>query len=510
MRLAWICAALLVACAARTAGPPPESTHAARLQLPPSGLGAAEKARHLLDRLAFGPRPAELEALTREGDGGLGAWLERELLGPTRDPALEAKLGALATYGLPVSRVQASGAGAERVYGELAAAKLVAAIEARDQLAEVLARFWSGYFPVDASGEGAFTAAAYEREAIRPHLFGRFRDLLEAVSMHPAMLHSSGAWLSIRDDPMPGGGLRRRHPPGPTGRGLDPRRARALLEAETVGPGEFSERDVRDAARCLTGWTLADPQRDARAVFREAEHDPREKTVLGTVVPAGGGAGDLAALVDLLSSRPVTARHVAASLAARFVSPDPPPALVERLAKEFAASDGDLRQVYEALFTSAEFWSPLAYRRQTKTPFEMVVSAVRILDGHVTHAGFLAQELARLGEPIWRCPQPAGCASTASSEPRLRFALRLAGNGIPGVQVTLPDLARHNWLEEPQVTLDRAAGLLLAGELSDATRDTVMAELSPEARRGPDGRIRPMDRAEVVGILLASREFQRR
>jgi hypothetical protein len=277
-----------------------------------------------------------------------------------------------------------------------------------------------------------------------------------------------------------------------------------------VGPGVFSERDVRDAARCLTGWTLADPQRDARAVFRETDHDPREKTVLGAAIRAGGGAGDVAALVEVLSANPATARRVAARLSARFVSEDPPPALVERLAKVFAASDGDLRQVYEALFTSSEFWSPLVYRRQTKTPLELVVSAVRILDGHVAHAGFLAQELARLGEPIWRCPQPAGCAGAAPSELRLRFALRLAGNGIPGVQVTLPDLAHGNWLEEPQVTLDRAARLLLAGELSDVTRETVMAELSPEARRGPDGRIRPVDLAEVVGMLLASREFQKR
>ncbi len=510
MRPAATCAALLLACAGRTAGPVPEATEPARLRLPPSGLGPAEKARHLLDRLAFGPRPGEVETLVRDGDGGCGAWLERELEGPIRDPPLEARLGSLATSGLPISRLQTSGLGAERVYGEMVAGELTGAVESRNRLAEVLARFWSDYFAVDASGEGAFTAAVYEREAIRPHLFGRFRDLLAAVSIHAAMLRSSGAWLSIRDDELPGGGVRRRRPPGPASRGLDLRWARTALGEETVGPGEFSDGDVRDAARCLTGWTLADPQRDAHAVFRETEHDPGEKTVLGTAIPPGGAAGDAAALAGILAAHPATARRVVARLAARFVAEDPPPALVERLAHVFAASDGDLKRVYEALFTSPEFWSPLVYRRLAKTPFELVVSAVRILDGRVSHAGFLAQELARLGGRIWRCPVPAGCPREAPPEQRLRFALRLAGNGIPGVQVTLPDLARHNWLEEPQVTLGRAAGLLLAGELGDATRETVTAELSPEARRGPDGRVRPVDLAEVVGMLLASREFQRR
>ena len=334
---------------------------------------------------------------------------------------------------------------------QLAAAKLVRAVESRRQLQEVLVDFWFNHFNVAGDkGEDRWLVGAYEREAIRPHVFGRFRDLLGATASHPAMLFYLDNWMSSRE------GVR----------GINENYARELLELHTLGvDGGYTQNDVREVARCFTGWSLVPPRaaRTAPArrgaardlppgsfVFRPGAHDTGAKTVLGMVIPAGGGREDGERVLDLLARRPATARFVATKLCRRFVADDPPPALVARVAAVFARTDGDLGSVYAAIFSSPEFWSDAAFAAKTKSPLEFAASAVRALGGSVDpeRAAPLARQVALMGEPLYRCQPPTGYGDTAETwvsagmlVNRIAFASALATGRIPGVTVDASRLA---------------------------------------------------------------------
>src|SRR5690348_8902185 len=392
--------------------------------IPASALSAQMKATHLLDRLGFGPRPGEVEALSKGGDKALSAWLKAQLH-PAPEPQLDARIAkAYPTQAMSIAQLQAGfprpaalakqqglkkddpackqevrdlvpfEKRPQRMEEEQAGQKLVRAIESRDQLQEVLTDFWFNHFNVDESkGLDRWLIPGYERDAIRPHVFGRFRDLLEAVAWHPAMLFYLDNWLSVKD----GFQLPRK---GNKKAGLNENYGRELMELHTLGvDGGYTQADVTQVARCFTGWSIETPQNGAAAIFRPRTHDDGPKTVMGVAVTAGGRE-DGERVLDMLASSPITARHLAALLCRRFIADDPPATAVDRVAKAYLRTNGDLRAVYGALFTSPEFWSRAAMGAKVKTPFEFVVSSVRALDGHVDDPLPIARTVARMGEPL--------------------------------------------------------------------------------------------------------------
>ena len=547
------CLVLALALSACRSGPEPRPV-VAEPQAPiavPEGLARSplnplEKANQALDRLAYGSRPGEAEALASGGDVAVWAWVEAQLFPEAlADAHVDRVLSALPTVGLTsaelyrdypslndVAKARGVDLGnedqkrqllneldpdrlARRIDEDLEDQKLVRAVESRRQLNEVLADFWFNHFNVDIEkGKMRWLITSYERDAIRAHLFGRFRDLLGAVAHSPGMLFYLDNAESVRE-----------RPPNPrrprAARGLNENYARELMELHTLGVnGGYTQADVREAARCLTGFGLGGPKQGDLAgtfQFHPKEHDDGEKVVLGRVFPAGQGEADGEQLLDLLASHPSTAHFLAFELARHFVADDPPPALVERLAKRYLESGGDLRQVYLALFASPELWSREAYRVKVKTPLELAVSAVRVLDGHLDNAAPLADEIRKMGEALYKCQPPTGYPDVAAAwvnsgalVERLSFGLRLAAGKVGGAHGHVLPFVPGRRRADPSAFVDLAAASLLSGQLTPETREVVTKEFAPAARIMPDGEIRPLDVARLAGLLLGSPEFQRR
>jgi len=583
--------------------PRPVLVRRAAVPAPPSREDTL-RALHLLSRATFGARPEDLAEVLRIGPD---AWLDRQLH-PDRidDSALEARLARfpasamsagelLAAYPPPrpdpaaraardslrrareaagdgdgamrpammgdsamamradgaalgrPRRQQAGGArrGPQAILFDLAGAKLQRAVYSERQLQEVMTDFWFNHFNVFFGKKlDRYLVASYERDAIRPHVFGHFRDLLGATAKHPAMLvyldngRSTVADSMRRYSPafrggargMPGGGLGRRQLARRTARGdsmaavaqanrprgLNENYARELMELHTLGvDGGYTQHDVIEVARALTGWS-ADPRaiRDGEGegsfVFRPAMHDFGPKTILGHDFPAGRGVEEGEAVLDLLARSPATARHIARQLAERFVADDPPPALVERLAQTFLRTDGDLAAVTRALFTSPEFQDARVRTAKVKTPLEFVASTLRATGADVGPSRGVLQALRQLGQVPYLSSPPTGYPA-ASAEwtnsgamlNRMNFALALAAGSIDGVRV---DTERFRpALREPGTPARVAA---LARALIPAGGDprllaTIAADVDRQAEGGAAA-------ARALGLLLASPDFQRR
>jgi len=525
-----------------------------RMTLPASPLTPDQQILHALSRLGYGPRPGDVERVRRIG---LAAYVD-EQLSPSAlaDSAVEQALPAypvlarsaadlVREYPQPTPQVRqqlASGqmsrqAAAEMypperrpavITAQMQAARVTRAVLSERQLEEVLVDFWFNHFNVYAQkGAVRWMLPAYEREAIRPHVLGRFRELVLATARHPAMLFYLDNWLSTRADLVV--------PRGPNaGRraGLNENYARELMELHTLGvDGGYTQQDVVEVARCFTGWTIDRPQQGGGFVFRTAAHDRGEKRVLGQVIPAGGGREDGERVIDILARHPATARFIATKLARRFVSDDPPPALVERAAATFQRTDGSIRAVLVTILTSPEFWSAEAYRAKIKTPLEVVASAVRTLDGRLVAGAagqdglgdggmVLAREVARLGEPLYEAQPPTGYPDRAESWVntgallgRMNFALGLAHNRLRGTRVDLAGAVGGADRGQPAQVLDRLLAAVLHGEASPATRAVLAAELeSPEITRvtAYDRVAKDTDVEKLAALVLGSPEFQRR
>jgi uncharacterized protein (DUF1800 family) len=325
------------------------------------------------------------------------------------------------------------------VYRDLAEAKMLRAIYSNRQLEEQLDDFWYNHFNVFADkGADRYLITEYERDAIRPHVLGKFRDLLEATAKSPAMLFYLDNWQSVGPNAPQSRGQ------GNKGkRGLNENYGRELMELHTLGvDGGYTQKDVTEVARCFTGWTINQPQRGGKFVFNPRLHDNGEKIVLGVTIPAGGGESDGEKVLGILAHSQATARFISKKLAMRFVADDPPATLVNRLSDVFLKTDGDIRQVMAAMIDSKEFWSVGAYRSKVKSPFEMVASSVRAVNGSVDVAFPLVNQVAQLGEPLYRKLEPTGYpnssaqwANSAGLMARMNFALQLASNKVPGVKV---------------------------------------------------------------------------
>jgi uncharacterized protein (DUF1800 family) len=414
---------------------------------------------HVLNRLTFGARPGDVD---RVRELGLSTWLDQQLH-PSRidDQMAEAMLPPLdeppnSADPKEVRRF------ARRQVETLSSTKILRAMYSERQLQEVLVDFWFNHFNVYAGkGRTAEYLPEYERDVIRPHVFDRFRDLLEADAKSPAMLFYLDNWLSA--DPNAGQRIaelrgrrrfgrfanRQQQPPPKQNkkqpRGLNENYGRELLELHTLGvDGGYTQQDVINVARAFTGWTI--DRRDGNFRFVPALHDTGEKVVLGHKIKAGGGIDDGEQVLDIVASHAATAHHIAFELAQRLVADEPPPALVERAAARFQETKGDLREVVKAIVTSPEFLSPTVRKAKFKTPFELVVSAVRTTGASVSDARAFVQTLQQLGEPLYMCQPPTGYHDTADAwvsagglVTRMNFATRLASGNMPGV--TLPAAA---------------------------------------------------------------------
>jgi hypothetical protein len=541
---------LLFAAACRTAPESLPTAPVAALPVEPppaalvqSPLNPLEKATHVLNRLAFGPRPGEAERLAVGGDAAIWAFVSRQLSPRTLDDSeVDERLAPLPTLGLSIAVLRRGYSRLEeiakergldigndevkrvllneidpdqlvrRVEEDLVTQKLVREVESRRQLEEVLLDFWFNHFNVDLDkGAVRWFVTGYERDALRPHLFGSFRELLGAVAHSPAMLFYLDNFQSVRDQPADP--ERAKQP-----RGLNENYARELMELHTLGVnGGYSQADVREAARCLTGWSIDQPQVKGTFIFRPRQHDEGAKTVLGAAFPPNGGQGDGDRLLDLLAEQPATAHFLAHKLARRFVADEPPPALVDRLAKRYLETHGNLREVYLALFSSPEFWAREAFKAKVKTPLEYAVSAVRALDGHLDAAQPLAGEIAKMGERLYHCQPPTGFSDQAQGwvnsgalVERLTFGLRLAGGKVTGAHGHLLPFTPGRKRADPTQFVGLAAEQLVPGGLTPESNQIVLKELAPETRAMPDGEVRPIDVRKLAGLILGSPEFQRR
>jgi uncharacterized protein (DUF1800 family) len=426
------------------------------------------------------------------------------------------------------------------VDGELVQAKLLRAIYGERQLQEVMDDFWFNHFNVFiGKGVDRYLLTSYEHDVVRPHSMGKFEDLLVATAQSPAMLFYLDNWLSVGPNSDVANGIpkrkdenwkKRARSSGPVNQakgkrsGLNENYGRELMELHTLGVnGGYTQKDVTEVARVFTGWTLNQPRQGGGFTFEERMHEPGDKIVLGHRIKAKGEKEGFEVL-HILAHHPATAKFVCTKLAVRFVSDDPPPALVNRMAQTFLKKDGDIRQVLETMFDSQEFWAADTYRAKVKTPLEFTVSAVRASGAEVSDAMPLSRQLQNMGMPPYGMQPPTGYSMKASAWVnssallgRMNFALALTAGKLRGVQVnsaamTSEHRAGEDGPADASTTLAELENDLLHGDVSRQTHDTIAARLQdPQiSQRRLDDPARVPNVSAIAGLLLGSPEFQKK
>ncbi|HJU74895.1 MAG TPA: DUF1800 domain-containing protein [Gemmatimonadaceae bacterium] len=561
-------------------------------------LSGSEQVHHVLNRLAFGPRPGDVDRVKAIG---VDRWIAQQL-DPSRirnDANERLIAAAFPSVSLTAERLfdeapppnvvrrQARRRGdtvmtredsvmlrqvqreARQVVGDVVGARVARAVASERQLEEVMVDFWLNHFTVFAGKNIVrYYIADYEREAIRPHALGNFRELLGAVAKSPAMLLYLDNAQSVADSTQPtlGGRFTRaqnargrlnRRPQATPGidsmlarmpRGLNENYARELLELHTLGvDGGYTQKDVIEVARALTGWTVPGARQGTIGFrFVPMRHDAGEKVVLGRRLAAGRGIEDGEDVLNIVATHPATARHISRKLVVRFVSDSPPPALVDRAAATFTRTRGDIREVVRTIVTSDEFFSRAAYRAKVKSPFEVVVSALRALGASADTTPRTAGVVALLGQPIYGHQAPNGWPETGEAWlntgailNRINFALALAAGRLPGVSARTWAGDSVGRLSRP-AQIDLVVNRLLGGHASAPTREILSSGRNPLLERAAGdsanepvsndtatdmiGVGRPMGMrragfgappklsgvAQLVGLALGSPEFQRR
>ena len=377
---------------------------------------------------------------------------------------------------------------------ELTENKLYRAIYSNHQLEEVLVDFWMNHFNVyNGKGIDRVLLTGFERDAIRPYVFGHFKDMLLATARHPAMLFYLDNWQSQAPQDPPFGVV---FPAAIRRPGINENYGRELMELHTLGvDGGYTQADVVAVARAFTGWTIYDQARFAEFQFNPANHDRKEKVVLGHTIPAMGAEQDGLQVIDILAHHPSTAKFISKELAQRFVADDPPQSLIDRMAATFTKTDGDLRAVMQTMFSSVEFTSEGAWQSKMKSPLEMVVAAVRAMNADVTDTYTLAQKIADMGEPLYGKVEPTGYpntgeawTSTASVLGRINFATALTSGQVQGVTV---DLGRFNAKAPAAVAADilsmpASTAMLTAIQKGIEGNETVPSTLASLVMGSPD------------------------
>jgi uncharacterized protein (DUF1800 family) len=526
-------------------------------------LPEEQRAWHLLNRVTFGPRPGDVARVEKMG---AKAFLD-EQLHPERidDAAVERKIAGLPTLSMSSeelaqnfpaknqaqqqaqARAQESGKGSEdsasagmarpdsgrdmaamqgpgamqepegprRITVELAREQLWRAIYSQRQLEEVMVQFWMNHFNIFA-GKGAdrWLISSFERQAIRPHALGKFEDLLIETAKSPAMLFYLDNWLSVAPYTTTEGSVYRPLAKLQNRRGLNENYARELMELHTLGvEGGYTQHDVREVARCFTGWTINRPLQGGSFFFNPRFHDFGEKVVLQHKIKPGGGEADGHEVLHLLAHHPSTAHFISLKLCRRFVADDPPASVVIRAGKAFLKSKGDIRAVLLSIVTSPEFNSSAAFRAKVKSPFELVASSLRALDGRTDAGPPLLAAMVRMGQPLFYYQAPTGFPDRGSAWinsgtllQRINFATLLAANRIRGTQVDFEAVAPDS---APNEVAKELSDRLVGGELSTETRQTIVKTVEGSEAPGVGG---PWAGAalKVAAVLVASPDFQRR
>jgi uncharacterized protein (DUF1800 family) len=381
------------------------------------------------------------------------------------------------------------------VAGELLQARLVTDIYSQRQLQSVMTDFWLNHFNVYLK-KGQFAPwylVDYQQNVIAPRAMGKFEDLLVATAKSPAMLfyldnHTSIGPHSLAAERAQANPAAKNRDPG-----LNENYARELMELHTLGvDGGYTQKDVTEVAKVFTGWTIEEPRKGAAFTFNERRHEPGPKYVMGQSIQENGEQEGLAVLHQLATS-PATAHHLSQQLAERFVSDTPPPALVDRMAKTYLHTDGDIRQVLRTMFTSPEFWSREAYRAKVKTPEEFVISAVRATGGEVERPAVVLNAMNQLGMPFFGCQTPngyswapAGWVNSGDLISRINIALALASHKLG----TATDLDALMKIKGPDAASaaekeTRLESVFLDGELNAQARQTVLQQADELAAQGP-------------------------
>ncbi len=399
------------------------------------------------------------------------------------------------------------------LFRQLINQKILRAAYSNNQMQEILTDFWFNHFNVSITKNiSAEFIPAYERDVIRPNVFGNFEELLLATAKSPAMLmfldnfSSSGTTESvsppvndqIRKQIAARAGIRQsdtsslrakainKVQQNKKNQGLNENYAREVMELHSLGvEGGYSQADVTQAARVLTGWTVYPMENaygsalknrierlgeenlkkrgfvhDGDFFFTANRHDRGEKTVLGKVFPAGGGYEEGAELLKMLANHPSTARFISRKLAIRFVNDDPSEKLIEKMAATFRSSKGNITEVLLAMVTAPEFWAADAFREKTKSPFELAISAVRGLNAEIDQPFQLNNWITRMGQKMYFFQAPTGFPdkgqywiNTGSLLNRMNFGLALASGRIPGIRVNLLALNRNHEPEGAEAAL---------------------------------------------------------
>jgi uncharacterized protein (DUF1800 family) len=570
------------------------------LAQPPAPARDAATVVHVLNRLGFGPTPAAVERVERLG---VHEYIEEQLR-PERidDAVMAARLTAFPTltkssrdlaqdYFVPAMRERREqqrraapagsfSAGADpdpqkrtpgqmelarmqrTVIGELSQQRILRAAYSERQLEEVMVDFWMNHFNVFAGkGQVRIYLTEYERDAVRPRVFGRFRDLLGATAASPAMLFYLDNWQSTAAPDAPTAAdadrkrpaVRRRGPrdldsvrrpgqlrrvpqagateemmafgnqPQPIRRrGLNENYARELMELHTLGvDGGYSQKDVQEVARAFTGWTIATPRLGGAFRFDPRLHDDGEKVVLGHRIKAGGGRKDGETVLDLLAHHPSTARFIAMKLARRFVADEPPPALVSRAADRFKATDGDIREVVRVIVSSPEFFA--SRRAKVKNPFEFVVTAVRATNLDLATALPLVQWLRELGMPLYGAQPPTGYPETGGAWVnsgallnRMNFAVALTGGQMRALRAgsfsfQLPAASSQQTLSSSFAAPEAGSRKLEASTAEEVRRALFTTALANDVSESTSATVaKASSPAQAAALTLGSPEFQKR
>jgi uncharacterized protein (DUF1800 family) len=391
------------------------------------------------------------------------------------------------------------------VAADLAEGKLFRAIYSNRQLEEVLTDFWYNHFNVDLNkGSDRFLVPTYERDSIRPFVLGKFRDLLESTAKSPAMLFYLDNFQSVAQQPA--ANAKNKQPAKQNTRGLNENYARELMELHTLGvDGGYTQQDVTEVARCFTGWTIEAPNKGSGFTYNDRNHDKGEKHVLGITIPAGGGMEDGEKVLDILARHPSTARFISRELAQRFVADDPPPLLIDRMARTFQETDGDIRAVLSTMIAAPEFFSQGAYRAKIKSPFEMIVSAVRASGARVDYAMPLANQLSTWGEPLYRKVEPTGYSNlgrewinSSALLDRMNFGMQLGQNKFQGLQ-----LDPKKFSPAPANTARELLFTSASGQTLEAINKTLREQKKKNPKQTPNPGL-------IAGLVIGSPDFQRR
>lgn len=478
-------------------------------------LASEQQALHVLNRLGYGPKPGDVARVMQMG---VPAYVQSQLQ-PEKialPASLSQRLAQLETQQdatgstlaqFVAGRQQAKDDGEEKqqfrkqvshLAEQSAEARLARAIDSPRQLEEVMVDFWFNHFNVYAAkGLDRALISSYERDAIRPNVLGNFRTLLGATAHHPAMLFYLDNWISTKFDYQPRAKARAANPKNKA-HGLNENYARELMELHTLGvDGGYSQKDVTELARMLTGWTFTARHADGNNdlfEFDPARHDNGEKFWLGRTI-SGAGEREGEAALDVLAVHPSTAKFIAFKLAQYFVQDQPPPQLVDKLAKQFIDGKGEIRPLLATLFASPEFLA--SNGSKFKTPYQFVISAARASNMPIINIRPLLGTLAQLGMPLYGSPTPDGYKNTEAAwlnpdalSRRIQFATALATGRLPVDKAAPDNVMGKKQLEKQAMPNEKNAVALqslqpdallaaLGSSISPATRDTVAKQPLP-------------------------------